>query len=339
MKKINKIAALLLAVASLSLIATYFVPVWRIDLFAPQYPEGLTMQIWLYKLSGDVDIINGLNHYIGMRHISAEMFPEFTYLNYIVAFYIILGLVTAITRRRKLLFIYLCLSVIGGLLAIYDFYSWGYDYGHNLNPEAPIKVPGLAYQPPVIGHKRLLNFDAYSTPDIGGWIVIAAGVIAFTIWFIAWYKERKFRHTRPSMMIIMVLALLIASCSAQPQKISIGKDICYTCKMGFTNKKFGGEVLTNKGKVFLFDDVICMTRFLKSGSLNEKDIAQLLILDYNQEDHFIISDKASFVISTSIKTPMNSNAAAFASQQEAETFNKNTGGQIMQWKEVYEKIQ
>ena len=73
-----------LYVASLSLIATYFLPLWRIDLWAPQYPEGLSMQIWLNKLSGQVEIINGLNHYIGMAHIKEEMFPEFKFLSYIV---------------------------------------------------------------------------------------------------------------------------------------------------------------------------------------------------------------------------------------------------------------
>jgi copper chaperone NosL len=64
---------------------------------------------------------------------------------------------------------------------MYDFYQWGYDYGHNLDPTAPIQVPGLSYQPPLFGHKRLLNFDAYSLPDVGGWIVIAAAVLAFAV--------------------------------------------------------------------------------------------------------------------------------------------------------------
>src|SRR5215470_13251613 len=182
---------ILAAFASGALIAVFFLPVWRIDLFAPQYPEGLTMYIWINKLTGQVDIINGLNHYIGMKHINASMFPEFKFLPWIVGFFMLLGMVVAVTGKRKFLFYYLALSVTGGILAMGDFYKWGYDYGHNLDPTAPIQVPGLSYQPPLFGHKRLLNFDAYSLPDVGGWIAVAAGCLAFAVWFVEWYRQRK----------------------------------------------------------------------------------------------------------------------------------------------------
>lgn len=189
MKKISSTSRVIIALTSLVIIAAYFVPVWRIDLFAPQYPEGLVLKIWLSKLSGDVDIINGLNHYIGMKKISVEMFPEFSFLIYLVAAFIIYGLVIAITASRKILFSYLVVSAIGGVLAIYDFYQWGYDYGHNLNPDAPIKVPGMGYQPPILGHKKLLNFDAYSMPDVGGYVIIVVVFIAALIWFLEYRKR------------------------------------------------------------------------------------------------------------------------------------------------------
>ncbi len=184
MKKLSIISRSIIAITSLSIIAAYFLPVWRIDLFAPQYPEGLVMKIWLNNITGQVDIINGLNHYIGMKKISVEMFPEFTYLVYVVAAFILYGLVIAFTGSRKILLSYLIVSAIGGLLALYDFYQWGYDYGHNLDPNAPIKVPGMGYQPPILGHKKLLNFDAYSMPDVGGYVIISVVVIAGVIWFI-----------------------------------------------------------------------------------------------------------------------------------------------------------
>ncbi len=188
MKKLSTISRVIIALGSLTIIAAYYLPVWRIDLFAPQYPEGLVMKIWLNNLTGDVDIINGLNHYIGMKKINVEMFPEFKYLVYLVAGYIIYGLAIAFTGSRKLLFSYLVVSAIGGVLALVDFYKWGYDYGHNLNPDAPIKVPGMGYQPPLIGHKQLLNFDAYSMPETGGYIIIAVVFISGLIWFI---EKRK----------------------------------------------------------------------------------------------------------------------------------------------------
>lgn len=189
--QLSVVSRVLVAFASGALVAVFFLPVWRIDLFAPQYPEGLMMNIWINGLSGDVEIINGLNHYIGMKHISVDMFPEFAFLPYVVGFYMLLGMIIAIVGNRKLLFYYLILTVIGGALAIYDFYQWGYTYGHELDPKAAIQVPGFSYQPPVFGHKRLLNFDAYSFPDIGGWIVIAASALAFGVWIFEWKKAKK----------------------------------------------------------------------------------------------------------------------------------------------------
>src|SRR5829696_3363061 len=122
MKKMSFISRIILGLASLSLVATYFLPVWFIYLLAPQYPEGLTMNIWLYQLTGQVDIINGLNHYIGMKHIKAEMFPEFDFLVYIMGFFILFGLVVAIVGKRILLLIYLVILGVGAAGAMYDFY-------------------------------------------------------------------------------------------------------------------------------------------------------------------------------------------------------------------------
>jgi copper chaperone NosL len=183
MKPLKKISQFLLAASSLSLIITFFTPLWRIDLWAPQYPEGLSMKIWLTKLSGQVDIINGLNHYIGMAHIKEEMFPEFKILPYFVAFYIVLGLITAFLKNKKMLVFYVITIIIGGVAALYDYWKWGYEYGHNLSPDAAIKVPGMSYQPPLIGYKELLNFGAYSIPDIGGWVFVALGVITIGVTF------------------------------------------------------------------------------------------------------------------------------------------------------------
>ena len=85
----------------------------------------------------------------------------------------------AIIGSRKLLFAYLVLSCIGGIAALVDFYMWGYDYGHDLDPTAAIQVPGLIISTPVIGHKKLLNFDSYSYPDTGGWVIVAVTAIFF----------------------------------------------------------------------------------------------------------------------------------------------------------------
>lgn len=189
MKSISRSSQLALASSSLLLLISFFVPIWRIDLWAPQYPEGLSMYIWLSKLSGDVEIINGLNHYIGMAHIKEEMFPEFKILPYCVTAIVVLGLLTALVRKQFGVIAFLGILIISGIVAMYDFWKWGYEYGHNLSDDAAIKVPGMAYQPPLIGYKELLNFGAYSIPDIGGWLFILIGMV--TIGVIIY--ETKFR--------------------------------------------------------------------------------------------------------------------------------------------------
>lgn len=129
MKKIPVSAAWMIVLACISISINFFVPVWRIDLFAPQYPEGLVMKIWLSHLSGDVEVINGLNHYIGMAVIKEDMFPEFKFLPWITGTFIAIGVLIVFTRNRKLLYGYFLLMIAGGILALYDFYQWGYKYG------------------------------------------------------------------------------------------------------------------------------------------------------------------------------------------------------------------
>ncbi len=175
MKKLRASTRIIIAVLSLAMVSAYFVPLWRILMWAPQYPEGLEMKIWIDNLTGDVKIISALNHYIGMRHIEVSMFPEFTYMIYIVGAIIIIGLVASLIGRRWSLLAFLVVIIAAGIGALVDFYLWGYDYGHNLDPNAAIVVPGMSYQPPLIGTKQLLNFTAFSGPDIGGWIVAVAG--------------------------------------------------------------------------------------------------------------------------------------------------------------------
>lgn len=177
MKNLLPISRLLIAFAAILMVSAYFLPLWQILMWAPQYPEGLEMDIWINDIKGDVKIISALNHYIGMRHIEVSMFPEFKYMGYIVGSLIGFGLLTALVGKRAMLISYIILLVATGVAALVDFYLWGYDYGHNLDPTAPIVVPGMSYQPPLIGTKQLLNFTAFSGPDIGGWIFVISAIM------------------------------------------------------------------------------------------------------------------------------------------------------------------
>ncbi len=333
--KLSIPSRLLVAFASGALIAVFFLPAWRIDLFAPQYPEGLTMYIWINNLSGDIDIINGLNHYIGMKHISVDMFPEFSYLPYVVGFFMLLGMTASVTGSRKILFIYVVLTIIGGLLVPYDLYRWGYAYGHELDPKAAIQIPGLSYQPPVFGHKRVLNFDAYSFPDIGGWIVVGAGLLAALVWGLERYRFIKLSHQHAvTVFSVSLLLFTLTSCSTAPEPMVVGKDDCYGCKMGIADLRFGAEVITKKGKIYKFDDVGCMITYLKSGELKENEMASKVVMNFNEVNQFIKAEDAWFLISPEIRSPMNSNISAYKSKGDAENTKAGISGEIMTWEDL-----
>jgi hypothetical protein len=176
---LSKFTRILLAVCGIALVISIFVPLWSIYLEAPQYPEGLSMFLWANKITGEYEIINGLNHYIGMKTIHPEDFWEFEVLPYALGFFALLCFLAAIFNKKSWLYVTTVLFLVFGVAFMVDFWLLEYDYGHNLDPNAAIVVPGMSYQPPLIGFKQLLNFGAYSYPNIGGGIMFAvAGILA-----------------------------------------------------------------------------------------------------------------------------------------------------------------
>lgn len=193
MKKIRPFFRWLVLFATLLLVTVYYLPIWSIQLWAPQYPEGLEMLIWINNLSGNVDVINDLNHYIGMGKINIDMFPEFGFMVYVLGFVIFFGVTTFFVNKRFMLYLYSSLLIIAAIAALIDFYKWEYHYGHTLNPMAAIIIEGQSYQPPLIGYKQLLNFTALSMPSYGGWILFGSGGALVFASILELFKARKER--------------------------------------------------------------------------------------------------------------------------------------------------
>ena len=333
MSKLKPISRIVILLSALSMISAYYVPLWQILMWAPQYPEGLSMKIWIDNLTGSVKIISALNHYIGMKHIEVSMFPEFTYMIYIVGIMIGIGVLTAIVNRRFMLVLFATLLLAGGVAALVDFYLWGYDYGHNLDPTAPIVVPGMSYQPPLLGTKQLLNFTAYSGPDIGGWIFVGAGVLAIGIFVFELYKSRNEKR-KIIMGVSAILSLSLVSCTIESEPLHYGRDACYACKMTLVDTKFGAEIVTTKGKIYKFDDVNCMLGFYNSGEVMPGDMKDVLIVDFSKPEKLIDARHAWYVKSEAVKTPMASNVAAFESNDDLKRMDADWAGIQMRWGEL-----
>ena len=184
-------ARVVTAVAALALGMLYLTPLWRIGLTAPQYPEGLGLEIWANRITGDLQSINGLNHYIGMKEIVPESFPELRIMPVAIAGLLGLGLLAAAWGRRGALHAWTAMFAAGAAAGLASFYRWGYAYGHELDPRAAIKIPDMSYQPPLIGGKQLLNFHAESWPALGGWIAIGALTVALILSVTEWRSARQ----------------------------------------------------------------------------------------------------------------------------------------------------
>ncbi len=168
------------------LIVALFLPLWQITMFANQFPEGIRLSIYAYKLVGgnggaDLQGINILNHYIGMRDILAADFVEMRFIPFLLGVFVLLGVRTAVFARVRDLVDLTVLFVYFSLFSFGTFWYRMYSYGHHLDPEAAIKVP--PFTPPVLGHQHIANFDVYSTPGLGTVLLaaFALGLVALLV--------------------------------------------------------------------------------------------------------------------------------------------------------------
>ena len=329
----NNLTRGLLVLCGLTLIVVLFVPLWSIDLVAPQYPEGLILLIYPHKLGGNVEIINGLNHYIGMKTLHTDDFFEFKILPYIIALFSLLFLLTALLRKRKWLNVLFVLFVCFGIIAMYDFWRWEYNYGHNLDPKAAIIVPGMAYQPPLIGFKQLLNFGAYSMPDIGGWIFIGTGVIILFCVIMEWKRVKK--QQAPIIVTSIFLISILSSCTVKSDPIKLGVDHCHYCKMTISNARFGAEILTKKGKVFKFDDTRCVIDFIKNKEIESSKINNIYLIDYSNNHSLINTNTAYLFKSIELRSPMGGNVAACTNMDSLIFYKNKFNGENASWEELF----
>lgn len=190
----SKTPRIWMSIAILSLIGVFFFPLWQITLDAAQFPEGLRMDIWINKISGSskniIQNVNILNHYIGMQYIEPDSIKELKYFPYVNIGLIVLGVLAFINNKKWSYLVWVIIVAILGALGIYDFYLWLYDYGHNLDPMAPIKIPGMTYMPPLLGEKDLLNFYVTSYPAIGG-ILLGVATFSGAFAFLSYKKPKR----------------------------------------------------------------------------------------------------------------------------------------------------
>ena len=136
------------------------------------------------------------------------------------------------------------------------------------------------------------------------------------------------------LVLPIVTALLIFSCTVEPEPLQYGSEPCHTCKMTLMDKKFGAELVTQKGKVYKFDDINCMLAFYNSGEVEPREFAYKLVVDFAQPGSLIDAADAFYLKSAAIKTPMASQVAAFAKKNDMDARNKDLHGIYLVWGEL-----
>jgi hypothetical protein len=195
-ERIGPASRILLLVAAALLVSTYFFPLWNLTMFAPQYPDGLRLDIYSHTLVGgnhgqDIKEINLLNHYIGMQDLANESFTEFKWMPFVIGALGLLILRAAVHGTVVALVDVTMLFVYFGGFSLWSFGYKLYRYGHDLAPEAAVRVP--PFMPPMFGYQQIANFEVYSYPRAASYAMAAVVLLLVSALAWTWWNSRRGR--------------------------------------------------------------------------------------------------------------------------------------------------
>ncbi|MCC7301777.1 MAG: nitrous oxide reductase accessory protein NosL [Bacteroidia bacterium] len=381
-KKANFISRAFFILSLFFILPVFITPIWQIELEAPQYPEGLTMFIHYNTVTGagenDLENINLLNHYIGMKRIEPDSIPELQYMKYILIALLVLGAISALVGKRSGMAVWFTVSVVLGVAGIYDLNRWESDYGRDLDPRAPIRIEGATYKPPLFGEKQLLNITARSYPYTGGvcfaFAIFISGLSVFMAYRTPTHEESsapvdtgsehqqkdismqekgrlsalslpatrmgKLFHLPAWIKFMGCISLFfLYGCTAEPQAIRYGHDQCAHCSMIISDHKFGSELVTMKGKIYKFDSVECMIWFLNSGyNKGNMDFKYILTTDCTRPGEWIDASRASYLISKDVPSPMGAFLSAYENSHERDKIDVRGEGEKLDWVNLRERF-
>ncbi|HSD14919.1 MAG TPA: nitrous oxide reductase accessory protein NosL [Flavobacterium sp.] len=139
-------------------------------------------------------------------------------------------------------------------------------------------------------------------------------------------------------IFILFTLFVLSSCSSnEPKPLKLNSDSCDNCKMTISNGKFGAELITEKGRIYKFDDIHCMVKFAKSEATVPAKL--FYINDYTQDNTLIPAEKAFYLKGGTISSPMRGNTAAFSTQKEAEQYKTKLNATSSTWDEIYNSFE
>jgi copper chaperone NosL len=356
---------ILVGAAALLMVLAYFTPLWSIGLVAPQYRDGLGMYISIDEVRGhdthDLQNINILNHYIGMQPVEPDAIPELEWMPKILGALIVTGLLAAVIGNRWVMAAWLVAFVGLGIAGMVDFYMWKVDFGHNLSPDAPIKVPGMTYQPPLIGSKQLLNITASSYPHLGTYILLVASLLGLTgvIRAFRGHGRGKSRPLNTPSVVVsgLVLALLaIPACGPADQDraqeghrasldystaMVYGQDVDPFCGKAVDKVRWGGELRTADGKRARFRSTECLAGHVLAHGPEAEEGASIRVVDFPDGHRLIPVSEAVFLHTPNLSSPDRLNLLAIHRDNERMILNLQDAytGPLLDWGQVLELVE
>jgi copper chaperone NosL len=376
--KADNRSRLILALAALLMLPVFIFPLWSIRMTAPQYPEGLGMYILVNDVRGhdrhDLQNINILNHYIGMRAIEPEEIPELKIMPIVLGALVATGLVVALVGQPWVMVAWLVVFVGTGIAGLVDFYLWNIDYGHNLSPDAPIRIPGMTYSPPIIGSAQILNIRATSYPHIGAFLLALSALLAGWSVFRAFPNRGRQRSAEgevvpvteredatdpgrssgslPLRARMVLLPLLLAGCSVEAgapgagtrdraegiDRMVYGESEDAYCGDRVEDVRWGGELRTVSGERLRFRSVECLAAFVLDGRVAHDQVAALKVVDFPHGWKLIDAQTATFLRTPNLASPTRLNLLAIESEKMAVNLQAAYAGDLIRWDDVLDLV-
>jgi len=136
-------------------------------------------------------------------------------------------------------------------------------------------------------------------------------------------------------IIAILTAFLLAGCTVEPRPIQFGHDDCELCKMKLMDERFGAQLVTERGRIFMFDDVNCMVMYMDSEEGQRHNYKYELVVDYSNPGALLDVHYTYFLRNENVRTPMNSQVVALPDEETLDEYRDEfDGGIYLGWGEI-----
>jgi hypothetical protein len=172
-----------LMLAAMLLVVSIFTPYWSMTMYAPQYPKGLRVDVYVNQLNGDVREIDALNHYLGMPPLDEGGQLERS-VSVVALVTLGLLLVAGVFVHNQWAAVLALPALAYPLVFLADLFYILYTYGHSIDPTSPLGSAIEPFTPPLFGAGAIGQFNTFAEAGPGLWLaVLAVGVVLVGLWF------------------------------------------------------------------------------------------------------------------------------------------------------------